>query len=42
MNPQKSPLVRSTLVFDGDCGICRYWVDYWRGLTGERVDIAAE
>ena len=26
-----------TLVYDGDCGICRYWVDYWRGLTGERV-----
>ena len=28
---------RPTLVFDGACGICRYWVDYWRGLTGERV-----
>jgi predicted DCC family thiol-disulfide oxidoreductase YuxK len=26
-----------TLVYDGDCGICRYWVDYWQGLTGERV-----
>ena len=28
---------RPTLVYDGDCGICRYWVEYWRGLTGERV-----
>ena len=28
---------RPTLVYDGDCGICRYWVDYWRGLTDERV-----
>src|SRR5437899_12555539 len=28
---------RPTLVFDGDCGICRYWVNYWQGLTGERV-----
>src|SRR4029079_12990091 len=28
---------RPTFVFDGDCGICRYWVDYWRGLTGERI-----
>jgi predicted DCC family thiol-disulfide oxidoreductase YuxK len=28
---------RPTLVFDGECGICRYWVDYWQGLTGERV-----
>ena len=27
-----------TFVFDGECGICRYWVDYWRGLTGDRVD----
>jgi predicted DCC family thiol-disulfide oxidoreductase YuxK len=28
---------RPTLVYDGACGICRYWVEYWRGLTGERV-----
>ena len=28
---------RPTLVYDGDCGICRYWVDYWQGLTGEQV-----
>jgi predicted DCC family thiol-disulfide oxidoreductase YuxK len=26
-----------TLVYDGDCSICRYWVAYWRELTGERV-----
>ena len=26
-----------TLVFDGDCGICRTWVDYWRDLVGPRV-----
>ncbi|MGE0334546.1 MAG: lipase maturation factor family protein [Gammaproteobacteria bacterium] len=25
------------LVFDGDCGFCRYWVDYWQRLTGARV-----
>lgn len=31
------PPTRSTLVYDGDCAICRYWVDYWQGLTGERV-----
>jgi hypothetical protein len=24
-------------VFDGDCGICRTWVDYWRQLTGDKV-----
>lgn len=25
------------LIFDGDCGICREWVDYWLSLTGHRV-----
>src|SRR5690349_1583868 len=28
---------RPTFVFDGDCGICREWVDYWRQLTGDGV-----
>jgi predicted DCC family thiol-disulfide oxidoreductase YuxK len=27
--PQRIP----TLVYDGECGICRYWVNYWQGLT---------
>jgi predicted DCC family thiol-disulfide oxidoreductase YuxK len=26
-----------TLVFDGDCAICSYWVSYWQGLTGESI-----
>ncbi len=26
------------LIFDGDCGICRYWVNYWQGLTGDTVE----
>lgn len=25
------------LLYDGDCGICREWVNYWLGLTGEGV-----
>lgn len=25
------------LVFDGDCRFCRAWVEYWKGLTGDRV-----
>lgn len=29
---------RPVLVYDGDCGICRYWVHYWQGLTGDNVD----
>jgi predicted DCC family thiol-disulfide oxidoreductase YuxK len=28
---------QSTLVYDGDCGICRIWVNYWRGLTGDAI-----
>ena len=29
--------VRATLVYDGDCEICRYWVEYWKRQTGGRV-----
>ena len=28
------------LVWDGDCGFCRLWVDYWKKLTGEHVTYA--
>jgi predicted DCC family thiol-disulfide oxidoreductase YuxK len=28
---------RPTLVYDGDCGICRRWVAYWEALTGTQV-----
>jgi len=27
----------ATLVYDGDCTVCRYWVVYWQGLTHGRV-----
>lgn len=26
------------LIFDGDCGFCRRWIQYWRSLTGDAVD----
>ena len=29
--------LRPTLIYDGDCGICKEWVTYWEGLTGTRV-----
>ncbi len=35
------PDARPTLIYDGDCGICKYWVRYWRALTGEGVDYRA-
>ncbi len=31
------PWPRPMLIFDGECGICRTWVDYWRQLTGHEV-----
>jgi predicted DCC family thiol-disulfide oxidoreductase YuxK len=31
--PQPLP----TLVYDGDCAICRYWVVYWHEITNGRV-----
>lgn len=32
---------RPTLIYDGKCGFCRIWLDYWRKLTGDRVDYIA-
>ncbi|MGH9432505.1 MAG: lipase maturation factor family protein [Terriglobia bacterium] len=28
------------VIFDGDCGFCRFWVDYWKKLTRDGVDYA--
>src|SRR5208283_3435265 len=28
------------LVYDGDCGFCRLWIDRWRAITGDRVRYA--
>ncbi len=28
------------LVYDGDCGFCRKWVERWKRRTGDRVDYA--
>src|ERR1700687_3717841 len=32
--PPSKPLV----IFDGECGFCRTWIDRWRQRTGEGVD----
>lgn len=29
---------RPVLVFDGDCGFCRLWIERWRRATGDKVD----
>ena len=33
-HPPSKPL----MVYDGDCGFCRKWINRWRVLTGDRVD----
>ena len=30
--------MKPVLIFDGDCGICRYWINYWQKLTIDEVD----
>lgn len=34
------PAAKPVLVFDGDCGFCRFWVEYARQLTGDAVEYA--
>lgn len=29
------------LIYDGKCGFCKIWLDYWRKRTGERIEYAA-
>ena len=28
------------LIYDGRCGFCRIWIDYWKRLTGGEIDFA--
>jgi len=32
------PPARPLVVFDGDCGFCRYWLARWRRVVGDRFD----
>jgi lipase maturation factor 1 len=31
---------KQLLIFDGDCPFCRTWIEYWKTLTGDRVEYA--
>lgn len=31
---------RPVLVYDGECEFCRFWIDYWKRLTGECIEYA--
>ncbi len=37
-NRVASPPAKPLMIFDGDCGFCRRWIERWRFLTGDRVD----
>ncbi len=28
------------LIFDGNCGFCRIWIEYWKKLTADRIESA--
>src|ERR1700730_5091258 len=32
---------RPLLIFDGQCGFCRIWIQYWKQVTGPGVEYAA-
>lgn len=32
---------KAVLIYDGDCGFCKRWVERWRGRTGETVEYVA-
>ncbi|HLN81165.1 MAG TPA: DCC1-like thiol-disulfide oxidoreductase family protein, partial [Thermoanaerobaculia bacterium] len=34
--PPEKPL----MVFDGDCGFCRFWIGRWQSISGDRLDYA--
>ena len=34
------PLTLPVVLFDGRCGFCRIWIEYWKALTGDRVAYA--
>ena len=35
------PEPKPVLIYDGRCGFCRIWLDYWRRLTGDRIEYLA-
>ncbi len=35
------PPAKPLLVFDGDCGFCRRWIERWKRKTGDRIEYVA-
>ena len=32
---------KPVLIYDGRCSFCKIWIDYWKQLTGERIEYRA-
>jgi predicted DCC family thiol-disulfide oxidoreductase YuxK len=39
-DPLKSSEV-PVVIYDGNCGFCRIWIEYWKAITGKRITYAA-
>ncbi len=35
---QYPPLHKGVLIWDGQCGFCKYWVTRWHNMTGDTLD----
>ena len=33
-------LPKPIIIYDGDCGFCRRWIERWRKITGEQMEYA--
>ena len=36
----RRPGARPILIFDGECGFCRLWIERWRARTGDAIEYA--
>ena len=32
------PQIKALMVYDGDCGFCKYWLVKWKKISGEKID----
>ena len=35
------PPEKPVMIFDGDCGFCRFWIARWHRVTGDRLEYIA-
>ena len=35
---EEKPPIKPVMIYDGDCGFCRRWINRWQYATGERIE----